>query len=202
MNIQGASITESIRVDSASNKGSVFDAISLICPANTRQANFEALRSLRESCPELSRKMVHLRINGKGKSTPCADAATLVEIVWALPGKAARDFRRSSANLVCRVLSGDLALVEQIEARHHVLQGSGDGGHLALAFLVADTANTITPAHHTQLALNDMPAGFAFLTDVARAEIASSMVPDELAKRKRDDQAERQKRSLQTSLST
>jgi hypothetical protein len=50
-----------------------------------------------------------LRINGKGQETPCADARTLVEIVRAMPGKATRDYRRSSAQTVCRVLGGDLA---------------------------------------------------------------------------------------------
>eukprot|EP00953_Heterococcus_sp_UTEX-ZZ885_P014398 8164-Heterococcus_DN1.PRE.3 len=39
-----------------------------------------------------------------------------VEIVWALPGKAACEFRRSSAQTVCRN-GGDLSLIAEIEAR-------------------------------------------------------------------------------------
>jgi hypothetical protein len=33
---------------------------------------------------ELTSKFDHIRINGKGKITPVADASTLVEIVWDL----------------------------------------------------------------------------------------------------------------------
>ena len=35
-----------------------------------------------------------IRINGKGRETPVADAATLIEIAWLCPGKAAVALRR------------------------------------------------------------------------------------------------------------
>lgn len=61
---------------------------------------------------ELHPKWMKLRINGKGRETPVADAATLVEIAWLLPSKAAVAFRRQGAESVCRMLGGDLSLVD------------------------------------------------------------------------------------------
>ncbi|CAM9114161.1 unnamed protein product [Ectocarpus sp. 8 AP-2014] len=58
-----------------------------------------------------------IRINGRGQLTPVADAKTLVEIVFLLPGKMARDFRRKSAAKVCRLLGGDSSLISEIEER-------------------------------------------------------------------------------------
>jgi hypothetical protein len=60
-----------------------------------------------------------------------------VEVVWSLPGKAAREFRRNSARAVCRVLGGDLSLVNEIEARYSALQAT-EAGRAARDFLVSD----------------------------------------------------------------
>jgi hypothetical protein len=63
--------------------------------------------------------------------------------VWALPGKSARDFRRESAQTVCRVLCSDLRLVEEIENRHHMMQQS-EAGRAAQDFLVpAESSQTV-----------------------------------------------------------
>ena len=57
---------------------------------------------------------------------------------WRLCGrcrsKAAHEFRRSSAQTVCRVLGGDLTLVAEIEARHDSLQ-QADSGRAVQEFL-------------------------------------------------------------------
>jgi hypothetical protein len=127
-----ASITASIRVDHDTKKGSVIDVIRLVNP-NLTSSN--AGNTLTKLSSDLGIRYTQLRINGKGKPTPVADARTLVEIVWALPGKAARDFRRSSAQTVCRVLGGDLRLVAEIERRHHTMQQS-EGGRAAQDFLL------------------------------------------------------------------
>jgi len=66
-----------------------------------------------------------------------------VEIAWALPGKAARDFRRASARTVCRVLGGDLSLAAEIEAQHDSLQQL-EGGRAAQGFLLNDGAQRST----------------------------------------------------------
>ena len=55
--------------------------------------------------PDLHANCMQLRINNQSKETPFADAATLVEIAWLLPGKAATQFRRKGAETVCRMLA-------------------------------------------------------------------------------------------------
>jgi hypothetical protein len=132
-----ANITASIRVDAATKKGSVLDVVRIVQQCNASDASTYFKRLVSDMGTELGTRCPSLRVNGKGQSTPCADARTLVEIVWTLPGKAARDFRRASAQTVCRVLGGDLSLAEELEARHALLQQS-DGGQEAQEFLLAD----------------------------------------------------------------
>ena len=67
------------------------------------------------------------RINGKGKLTPVADVKTLVEIVFLLPDKTAREFRRQSAVKVCRLLGGDTTLVSEVEQRRAALESTPKG---------------------------------------------------------------------------
>ncbi len=83
--------------------------------------------------PELTPKWCKLRIDGKGRETPVADAATLVEIAWLLPGKKAASFRRTGAESVCRMLGGDLSLVDEIQRRHAQVAGTTEE-----EFLLAD----------------------------------------------------------------
>ena len=71
--------------------------------------------------------------NDKGRETPVADAATLVEIAWLGPGTAAVQFRRKGAESVCRMLGGDLTLVDEIQRRHTQLAGTTEE-----EFLLAD----------------------------------------------------------------
>lgn len=133
-----ANLNNTIRVDLASNKGSIIDVIRLVNPNLTSANATTMLKRLVDD--NLITTCDQLRINGKGKKTPCADAKTLVEIVWSLPGKAAREFRRTSAKTVCRVLGGDLTLVDEIEARHHALQAS-EGGRAVQEFLASDESS-------------------------------------------------------------
>ena len=75
-------------------------------------------RQLKAENPDLHARCMHLKINNHGRETPVADAATLVEIAWPLPGKAATQFRRNGAGIVCRMLGGDLSLMDEIQRRH------------------------------------------------------------------------------------
>jgi hypothetical protein len=111
-------ITASIRVDVVSKQGSVLDVINLMNPNRDKSTASKAISALKQFDEELLNRIHKLRIIGKGKPTPVADARTLVEIVWLLPGTAARAFRRKSANTVCRVLGGDMQSAREIEARH------------------------------------------------------------------------------------
>jgi hypothetical protein len=101
-----------IRIDRSTNRASVLDVIVLITGAKSKDAGI-TLRRL----GDMATRCRLDRINGVGKETPLADARTLVEIIWALPGKAAKEFRRQSAHNVCRMLGADVSLAREIEAR-------------------------------------------------------------------------------------
>jgi hypothetical protein len=58
-------------------------------------------------------KGAKLRINGSGRKTPVADAATLIEVAFSLPGNKAHDFRRAGADKVCEALGGDVSLLDE-----------------------------------------------------------------------------------------
>ena len=55
-----------------------------------------------------------------------ADAATLVETAWLCPGKKAASFKRKEAETVCRMLGGDLTLVDEIQRRHAQVSGTAE----------------------------------------------------------------------------
>lgn len=102
------------RVDKNTQKGSVIDIIRMV----TGYQSKDATNYFNRLSTNLSTRCRQLRINGKGRETWVADAPTLVEIIWELPGKAAKAFRRTCAQYICRILGGDLSLVTEIEARN------------------------------------------------------------------------------------
>ena len=132
MSIIAANLTDGIRVDRATQKGSIYDVISVVTKATSAYA-VRILSRIQYHYPENMTKCHKLKINGKGRETPVADAATLVEIAWLCPGKAAVTFRRKGAESVCRMLGGDLTLVDEIQRRHTQVAGTAEEG-----FLLAD----------------------------------------------------------------
>ena len=130
-------IIGSIRVDEQSGKGSVIDVIKLLCPGIDSAYAGQMLTRIMEredSCEgwqnamiSLADRVEHIHINGKGHNTPVSDAKTITEIIWLLPARAAKEFRRQSAETICRVLSGDTSICEEIESRCARLQGSEEG---------------------------------------------------------------------------
>jgi hypothetical protein len=75
-----ALLRSSVRVDAATNKGSVLDVIALLTE-DKGHASRDFNRLLTAN-PDLRPKWANLQINGKAPLTPVADAATLVEIVF------------------------------------------------------------------------------------------------------------------------
>ncbi|KAG5176767.1 hypothetical protein JKP88DRAFT_265318 [Tribonema minus] len=141
-----------IRIDLASGMGSVLDVIRLVNPEiPSNQASF-TFKRLATELPDVASSCRQLRIYGNGKLTPCADARTLVEIVWSLPGKPARAFRRTSATTVCRVLGGDVSLVDEIEGRCRALQATEPPAHDDGALIVARPMSEDDPSVPTPLA--------------------------------------------------
>jgi hypothetical protein len=107
---------QSIRIDEETQKGSVIDVIMIIVDCDKQYAS-KILSRMENDLWTESPQLLKLRINGKGKPTPVADAKSLIAIVWALPGKKAREFRMQCANYICRILGGDPSLVKEMEIR-------------------------------------------------------------------------------------
>ena len=130
-------IVGSIRVDEQSGKGSVIDVIKLLCPGiDSAYAGLMLTRVMEKDVVDgddnpvmtsIADRVDHIQINGKGRTTPVSDAKTITEIIWLLPARAAKEFRRQSAETICRVLSGDTSICEEIESRCARLQGSEEG---------------------------------------------------------------------------
>jgi hypothetical protein len=106
-------VNAKIRIDRDTQQASVIDVIKLISGRSTKRAS-EAIINLSD---KLSESIDHLRIDGTGKLTPVCDAKTMVEIIWELPGKAAKAFRRQCAHYIVRILGGDASLVEEMRDR-------------------------------------------------------------------------------------
>ncbi len=71
-----------VKVDTATNKGSVIGLLKVLTGRNSSGASTAFKRDILPKYPELGSKCAQLKINGKGNITPVADAATLVEIVF------------------------------------------------------------------------------------------------------------------------
>lgn len=56
-----------------------------------------------------------------------SDAKTIVEVIWLLPSRAAKEFRRDSAKTIVRVLGGDVSMCQKIETRYAQLQMTKEG---------------------------------------------------------------------------
>ena len=145
MNITAANLTDGIRVDKATQKGSVRDVIQTVTNRRDGSHLSQVLSRILKDNPSLNPKCVKLRINGKGRETSVADAATLIEVAWLCPGKAAVAFRREGAESVCRILGGDLSLVEEIQRRHAQLTGTAEEEDLLADALHDDRARQTLP---------------------------------------------------------
>ena len=112
-----------IRKDDKTGMFSVIDIVNAVSQPGKNNASIYYSRLN----PELITKCLKLRINGKGRQTPVADLPTLVEIIWELPGKAAKRFRRTSAKYIVRILGGDPSLVDEIKRQDDALNRTEAG---------------------------------------------------------------------------
>ncbi|EFX60009.1 hypothetical protein DAPPUDRAFT_345871, partial [Daphnia pulex] len=108
------------RVDEDSNEGSILDTGEIVL--GSRDTARQAWKALRDSSDPVVKDVVSrthdaVKINGYGKPTPTAPFPVLLEIIFLLPGKRAHEFRRTCAKYIARLLSGDLSLIPEIEAR-------------------------------------------------------------------------------------
>lgn len=110
----------------------MYDVIAPVLSTKTRNA-WQTMRNSQQTIPTCTPRCMQLRINGKGRQTPVADAATLVEIAWLLPRQVAGAFRCKGAEAVCRMLGGDLTFVDEIHRRHTQVASTAEEN-----FLLAD----------------------------------------------------------------
>lgn len=142
--LKRAGIIGDVRVDNTSLRVSTIDAIRLVCPdADANYAGQMLIRLMEKDNEECGNSSVagmdacnyvpiadrveRMCINGGGRETPVSDAKTTVEIMFLLPTGKAREFRRQSAQTICRVLGGDVSLCEEIETRCLRLQSTEEG---------------------------------------------------------------------------
>ena len=188
-----------IRVDMATQKGSVFDVVKMVLGCDSSSAN-TVFRRLKEDFPELGAEggtqggtvcphpLKKIRINGKGQATPVADAKTLVEIVFLLPGKIARDFRRKSAAKVCRLLGGDSTLISEIEQRRTQLESSAEGRATQNFLLGGSSEGGGGGGGSSEVEIyRGMPTGFRFLDDTQRQLVAEEVVDQALKRQRVED---------------
>ena len=121
LQITETAILEGVRWDAESRRGSVLDVIRLVTGAGNPSDAFAAIRN---NHPEFLDGIDEFNFPGRGRPTPVAPLKTLVEVAWLLPGKRAAEFRRVGAATMCRVLGGDLSLVDEIRARHEAIGGT------------------------------------------------------------------------------
>jgi hypothetical protein len=121
-----------IRVDQATNKGSVLDVVMLVsgCGQAHVAQTFGRLTSQFPEYGTTGKHLVKLRINGSGRLTPVGSATILIEIAYTLQGQKATVFRRASADMVRRMLGGDKSIMKDIERRHANLKGSAEESFL------------------------------------------------------------------------
>ena len=102
------------KTDETPPRVSVIDVIMAI----TRKTHHDAaqdFRRLSDQYPEVGTNCSHLKFKGRGqRDTAVTDAKGIVEIIMLLQGHQAARVRRQAAELLCRYLGGDLALVDEV----------------------------------------------------------------------------------------
>ena len=112
---------QQIRKTAAPPRVSVLDVIKAITRLSASGCSMIWNR-LHERHPEVITSM-HKFPGARQKHTHVADAKSICEIVMLLPGKAAADFRKRTAEVLVRYLGGDEALVAEIAANRLAQEG-------------------------------------------------------------------------------
>ncbi len=183
--LRAVNINGSVRIDDSINEASVIDVVRMVCPEASTQYSAQMLGRVLEkdrvngqmgtlhyahdSLP-LAERVHYIRINGKPPVTPVADAKTIVEIIWLLPARAAREFRRQSAETICRVLGGDVSLCNDIEQRCARLQ-STEEGQAYQSFMLDQQQQPVAKMHHP-----DEPFWFPHATEEEQRAYISALV--------------------------
>ena len=85
---------------------SVYDVLSVITGLPTNNCS-NVWKRLQDAFPEVATNCSKIKFEGQGqRPIPVADARGITEIILLLPGTAAAQFRKKSADVVVRFLGG------------------------------------------------------------------------------------------------
>ncbi len=106
------------KTDETPPRVSVIDVISAITGKDARHSA-EQLRRLLDLYPDVDSNCVHVKfLDARGRrgqrGTPALCVRGIVELIMLLQGRQAAQVRRQAAELLCRYLGGDLALVDEV----------------------------------------------------------------------------------------
>jgi hypothetical protein len=96
--------------------------VGVILTGNKAHEVAQILRRIFAAHPEVEAKCSHFQFGGQGQRDALVpnDLATLIEIIFLLPGRAAAQVRQSAAQIFVRHLGGDLSLIREVERMNHV----------------------------------------------------------------------------------
>ena len=110
----GREVKQLRKTDTDPPRVSIYDVISAVTGMDGNHAG-KAYRDLVVDYPEVHSIGVNFKFPGRGqRNTPIADVRGIVEIIMLLPGHTAARVRRQAAELLCRYLGGDPALVAEV----------------------------------------------------------------------------------------
>ncbi|CAB1098112.1 unnamed protein product [Ectocarpus sp. CCAP 1310/34] len=143
LNIDG-----SVRIDEASGKASVMDVIRLLSPGVSLDNARKMLSRLLEK-DEVTELEQRGQLSGPQTHSPIMCTTSRSTEKGGLP-RAARSFRRQSAEVITRVLGGDVSLCGEIEQRCARL-GSTSEGRSNQAFMSGENGTEEQPAKRTRV---------------------------------------------------
>jgi DNA segregation ATPase FtsK/SpoIIIE-like protein len=100
---------------------SLVDVVVILTEQASKNAALTVQRLL-QAHPDLTTKCSQIKFGGRGnQDTPVPkNLATLIEIIFLLPGRSAAKVRQSAAQIFVRYLGGDLSLIHEVERMNHV----------------------------------------------------------------------------------
>jgi len=96
--------------------------VGVILTGKTASNVARDLQVIMDKHPDLTQKVSQIKFGGRGnQDTPVPkNLATLIEIIFLLPGRSAAKVRQSAAQIFVRYLGGDLSLIREVERMNHV----------------------------------------------------------------------------------
>jgi hypothetical protein len=96
--------------------------VGVILTGKTASNVARDLQVILDKYPEVTQKVSYFQFGGQGqRDAPVPkNLATLIEIIFLLPGRSAAKVRQSAAQIFVRYLGGDLSLIHEVERMNHV----------------------------------------------------------------------------------